>query len=808
VTFTEKVHDPEAAIEPPDRLTVPVPAVAVIVPPPQLPVNPLGVLMFIPSGKVSVKATPLRTTVVFGLEIVKFRVVVPESRIVVAPNALVIEGGATTVMLAVPFVPAPPLAEVIVTVLFSTPGVVPVTLTENEQLAPAARDAPVRVTIEVPEVAVIVPPPQLPVRLLGVDITNPAGTLSVTEIPVTVAVVLGFVTVKVSVAMPPCGIVEALKSLVIDGGSTTVSVAVLEVVPAPLSLAETAAVVLFIVPPLVPVTFIVMVQEVLAAREPPARFTEVAPELAVKVPPQVSETPGVAATANPAGNVSENETPVMAIVFGFVIVKVRVVVPFRATDVAPKDLVIVGGLATLILADAVLPVPPSFEETFPVVLFFTPTVEPVTFTLTVQEVLAATEPPVRFTEVAPALAVKGPPQVFDGFGGVATTNPLGKESVKVIPVRDVPLGFVMVKVREVVPLRATFAAPKAFEMAGGATTVRVADAVLPVPPLVEAMVLVVFSQVPAVVPFTFKTTVQEAPGLRLMFCGFAWLLEMLIAKPEGQVWLTRADAGVKLNPLGRVSVKLIPVSIVVVLGFVITNVMVVLPFNGMDVAPKVLESVGGPITVSVAVLEVVPVPPSFELIAPVVLFLTPAVVPVTFTEIWQFALAAKVAPDRFTEVAPDVAVKVPVQVVEMPGLDATANPAGSESVKEMPVEAAVVLGFAMVKVRVVVPFTRMDDARNALLMVGGVPTTRVADAVLPVPPSADETFPVTLFLVPLVAPVTFTETVQAVFAPTEPPARETAKVAAMAATVPPQVFDTPGGVATANPEGKLSEKAS
>jgi hypothetical protein len=55
-------------------------------------------------------------------------------------------------------------------------------------------------------------------------------------------------------------------------------------------------------------------------------------------------------------------------VLGFVIVKLKLVGLFNATDAAPNDFVIVGGEATVRLALAVLPVPPFVEVTLPVVL--------------------------------------------------------------------------------------------------------------------------------------------------------------------------------------------------------------------------------------------------------------------------------------------------------------------------------------------------------------------------------------------------------------------------------------------------------
>jgi hypothetical protein len=66
LTFTANVHVALAAKVAPERLTTPVVCVAVIVPPPQLPVSPFGVATTSPDGKLSVKLTPFSPTVVFG----------------------------------------------------------------------------------------------------------------------------------------------------------------------------------------------------------------------------------------------------------------------------------------------------------------------------------------------------------------------------------------------------------------------------------------------------------------------------------------------------------------------------------------------------------------------------------------------------------------------------------------------------------------------------------------------------------------------------------------------------------------------
>lgn len=60
VTFAAKVHEALGASVAPARLMVPDPAVAVIVPPPQLPVSPFGAETTRPAGNVSVKPTPVR----------------------------------------------------------------------------------------------------------------------------------------------------------------------------------------------------------------------------------------------------------------------------------------------------------------------------------------------------------------------------------------------------------------------------------------------------------------------------------------------------------------------------------------------------------------------------------------------------------------------------------------------------------------------------------------------------------------------------------------------------------------------------
>ena len=136
--------------------------------------------------------------------------------------------------------------------------------------------------------------------------------------------------------------------------------------------------------------------------------------------------------------------------FGFVIVNVSVVVPLSAMLEAPNSLLIEGGATTVTLAEAVPPVPPSVEVTFPVVLFFTPAVVPVTLTEIVQELPAESVPPDKLIVLEPAVAVTVPPQVLLTPGGLATSSPEGRLSVKATLLSAIVVfGLLIVKVRVV-----------------------------------------------------------------------------------------------------------------------------------------------------------------------------------------------------------------------------------------------------------------------------------------------------------------------------------------------------------------------
>jgi hypothetical protein len=347
---------------------IPVGAVVVSVPP-QTVAEALATVR--PVGSVSVKATPVNATALAaGLVMVKVSEVVAFSAMLLGLKTLAIEGGATTLIDAEAVPPVPPSVEVTFpVVLFCVPAAMPVTLTENVQLELAARVAPLRLIVFVFCVAVIVPPPQEPVRPFGVEITRPAGSVSLKLTPVNAAVVLGFVTVKLKLVEPFSGMLAAPNALVRVGDATTV-MEVLDVFPVPPSV-ELTVTELFFTPAVVPCTFTETVQLALAANVPAERLMLPEPAVAVAVPPQVLLSAFGVATTNPAGRLSVKAIPVSAkLVFGLVMVNVREVVPFNGICAAPKALVMDGGVATVKLAVAVLPVPPFVEVTFPVVLVY------------------------------------------------------------------------------------------------------------------------------------------------------------------------------------------------------------------------------------------------------------------------------------------------------------------------------------------------------------------------------------------------------------------------------------------------------
>jgi len=236
----------------------------------------------------------------------------------------------------------------------------------------------------------------------------------------------------------------------------------------------------------------------------------------VGAPQPLVVAPGVEATTRLVGRLSVTATPVRLTVLpaGLVMVRVNTELTPESTLVGAKDFEIVGGTSTAIAAVAVAPLPPLVELTLPVVLVLTPAVVLVTLPVIVQllavlivlafklKVLVPTPPPVSPPEQVVVKAVE-------------TVMPPGKVSLTVTPVRATVLaaGLVIVMVIVDVPVfLAMLAEPKDFVIVGGATTVRVAVPVLPVPPFVEDTLPVVLVETPAVLEVTVAVTVQLPLG--------------------------------------------------------------------------------------------------------------------------------------------------------------------------------------------------------------------------------------------------------------------------------------------------------
>jgi hypothetical protein len=109
--FKANVHDTPAARVASDREMLSDPAVAVMVPPPQLPETPLGVVTMRPVGNVSANPIPLRELAVLGLLRAKVSEVVPCKATLAAPNDFEIVGGRMAGGLEDPAEEPPPQAE-------------------------------------------------------------------------------------------------------------------------------------------------------------------------------------------------------------------------------------------------------------------------------------------------------------------------------------------------------------------------------------------------------------------------------------------------------------------------------------------------------------------------------------------------------------------------------------------------------------------------------------------------------------------------------------------------------------------------
>jgi hypothetical protein len=101
-------------------------------------------------------------------------------------------------------------------------------------------------------------------------------------------------------------------------------------------------------------------------------------------------------------------------------------------------------------------------------LFMVPAPVPVTFTVKEQEPEAGRFKAVMLIVLLPALAEISAPHVPARLFGLATTRPVGKESLAETFINTtLEFGLVNVKVREVVPFSGMLAAPNPLAIVGG-----------------------------------------------------------------------------------------------------------------------------------------------------------------------------------------------------------------------------------------------------------------------------------------------------------------------------------------------------
>jgi hypothetical protein len=161
----------------------------------------------------------------------------------------------------------------------------------------------------------------------------------------------------------------------------------------------------------------------------------------LKVPPQVEF--GDEIYNNPAGSVSAKASPARSVPeFEFVIVNVRLVLPFSAIAAAPKALLMDGGATIVIVAVFETALGPASVEVTALVTFdFNPADVPVTEKVSVQVAFARIVMPLKSTPAVVLLLVRVPqPALVTVFWSV---KPAGSVSVKATPVRDVAFEFAM-----------------------------------------------------------------------------------------------------------------------------------------------------------------------------------------------------------------------------------------------------------------------------------------------------------------------------------------------------------------------------
>ncbi len=374
---TLKVHDPNAGKDGIITITLVPPGVAVNVPLGHEIEAFAGLATIRPAGRASFMDTPVSVPVVrsvFGLVNTNVAVVTPPWGTEDGLKVLMSVGGIKTHKTADAGVPAPPSVEVGGdVVLFLTPNVFPVTVTEKLHANNAFNDPPANVMLGFGTFVVVKVPPQTDVTD-GVVTVTPSGRVSVKPIPVRTELIslFGLERLKLSTEVSPSFIAFGVNAFVTFGGATTVSSA----------LALTGAVLPLVIPALFsclpairPTMSTVMVQVCPTAKGASDKKSDGRPGPGATGAPHSGDGTklgGSATTMNPDGKLSMSKILSTITVFAEGFFRVRINLVFvmaghkfneargrlqRAILGAMKLLVNSNGATTSIGADAVLPLP-------------------------------------------------------------------------------------------------------------------------------------------------------------------------------------------------------------------------------------------------------------------------------------------------------------------------------------------------------------------------------------------------------------------------------------------------------------------
>ncbi len=311
----------------------------------------------------------------------------------------------------------------------------------------------------VPPESATLPPLAAAVTVPPVHVVAPAGVavlvrftgyVSVNAAPVT-GLAFAFVSVIVSTDVPPTPTAAGENAFAALGCDNTFNVPE-PPVAAPALVVEMLPVLFRYEPAVALVTFTVTVHEPLAGTVAPDNAALVPLLAAVTVPPTHVVAPEADAVfTRPAGYVSVNAAPVIAVAFGLVSVIVITLTSFVPSDAGEKALATVRSVSTLKVALPAVVFEPALVVVSPpigIVLANAPAADAVTFTVTVQEPEAGMVPPESATLPPLAAAVTVPPVHVVAPAGVAVFETFtGYISVNAAPVTAVAFAFVNVIVR-------------------------------------------------------------------------------------------------------------------------------------------------------------------------------------------------------------------------------------------------------------------------------------------------------------------------------------------------------------------------